>query len=568
MSEVALDATAARDAFAAVSSSVPSLTTSPKLDELRRFLTANGFLRDDPRFNDVFSMADAAPASPESPPISPSLGSGAPKRSISQAHSVPLAADVVGRAFAGTLAIPDFQHFANGVKSIFEDIAKQPTVGSVASYIPQLASVDPGLFAVSFCSVDGQRFNLGDSNVDFSIQSCCKPVSYSIALEELGATKVHKHIGREPSGKAFNHMSLLDQKGSRVPHNPMINAGAIMSSSLIQMGNPLYKRFSKVSKVWTQLFGGKRISFNNSIYLSEKETADRNYALAYNMKEAGAFPEGTDITETLEFYFQCCSLEADTNRMAIMAATYANGGVCPLTGETVFEANTVRNCLSLMASCGMYDYSGEWNFSIGLPAKSGVSGALWVVVPDVGGFCCYSPCIDSIGNSRRAVEFFKALSATYAFHLLEPARLRGLKHDPTMTPAVKSGVMKGVVDTQRALSGRIHSSSSSGSSSTSGGEDTLVAAIPSLVIANPVQLRKEPNSASSDGLMPERMFPSPAKSPIRHASDASLLSRASSQARHSIGGVAMAERAKSKDRFRQSVIGFFNRREDEDRASR
>ncbi|KAJ3316342.1 hypothetical protein HDU76_001872 [Blyttiomyces sp. JEL0837] len=114
-----------------------------------------------------------------------------------------------------------------------------------------------------------------------------------------------------------------------------------------------------------------------------------------------------------------------------MAATLANGGICPLTGQHVFEPSTVRNCLSLMATCGMYDYSGEWNFRVGIPAKSGVSGAIWVVVPEVGGFCAYSPPVDAIGNSRRGVEVFKALSDRFAFHMLEPSRLRMLKVDPT-----------------------------------------------------------------------------------------------------------------------------------------
>ncbi|KAJ3005510.1 UNVERIFIED_CONTAM: hypothetical protein HDU68_004579 [Siphonaria sp. JEL0065] len=230
-------------------------------------------------------------------------------------------------------------------------------------------------------------------------------------------------------------MSLLQGK---LPHNPMINAGAIMTSSLIQMGQPLYKRFGKVTDVWTNLFGGKKVSFNNSVYLSEKDTADRNYALAYMMKEAGAFPDGTNITEILE-------LEADTDKMAILASTFANGGVCPLTNKTVFEPSTVRNCISLMGSCGMYDYSGEWNFRVGLPAKSGVSGAIWVVVPNVGGFCLYSPKVDSLGNSCKGIEFFKQLSDRYAFHVLEPSRLRGLKMDPTMKESSTRNVLQNVV---------------------------------------------------------------------------------------------------------------------------
>ncbi|KAI8611035.1 glutaminase-domain-containing protein [Chytriomyces sp. MP71] len=373
---------------------------------LRQRLLDLGLLPDDPRFQTIF----------HGPSSSPRTHTG----------DAPIAFDNerVEAFLNGGIAIPEWGKFVEGVKKIFDQVSDGEYGGKVASYIPQLASVDPAIFAISFCSIDGQRFNLGDSSVSFCLQSCIKPISYSIALDEIGATIVHKHIGREPSGKSFNHMSLLDRK---LPHNPMINAGAIMSSSLIQRGLPSYKRFSKVQEVCTKLCGGKKISFDNGVYLSEKGSADRNYALGFMMKEAGAFPQGTNLTDTLEFYFQQCSLEADTDRMAIMAATYANGGVCPLTGETVFQPSTVRNTLSLMATCGMYDYSGEWNFRVGLPAKSGVSGAIWVVVPDVGGFCLYSPPVDSFGNSKKGLEFFKAVSDAFALHTLEPRRCRMLR---------------------------------------------------------------------------------------------------------------------------------------------
>ncbi|KAJ3023465.1 UNVERIFIED_CONTAM: hypothetical protein HDU68_008603 [Siphonaria sp. JEL0065] len=394
-------------------------------------LIQSGFLPDDPRFQAIFA---ASPASLESTaPESPRLG-------IHVGH----AEEVIDRAIHGNLAIPDFQLFKRGVQEIFENVKRLEFGGNVASYIPQLASVDPNLFAVSFCSIDGQRFNLGDAKVDFCVQSCSKPMTYSIALEEVGTDKVHSHIGKEPSGQSFNHMSLLQNK--RLPHNPMINAGAIMASNLIQMGQPLYKRFGKVTDVWTSLFGGKKVSFNNSVYLSEKDTADRNFALAYMMKEAGAFPKGTNITETLELLLLSVLQfvrEADTDKMAILAATFANGGVCPVTNNHVFEASTVRNCICLMGSCGMYDYSGEWNFRVGLPAKSGVSGAIWVVVPNVGGFCLYSPKVDALGNSCKGIEFFKQLSDRYAFHVLEPSRLKGFKMDPTMKEKGQRNEMEG-----------------------------------------------------------------------------------------------------------------------------
>ena len=140
------------------------------------------------------------------------------------------------------------------------------------------------------------------------------------------------------------------------------------------------------------------------------------------MRSKNAFPEGTDIEEALSLYFMMCSIELNAEGMSVVAATLANGGVCPLTGVRVFKPSTVRNCLSLMGSCGMYDYSGEWSFKIGVPAKSGVGGGIMVVIPNVMGICTFSPRLDGFGNSVRGVDFCKHLSANHAFHPFDEFR--------------------------------------------------------------------------------------------------------------------------------------------------
>jgi glutaminase len=150
--------------------------------------------------------------------------------------------------------------------------------------------------------------------------------------------------------------------------------------------------------------------------LSERNTADTNHALAYLMKSAGAFPKGVDIKKVLEFYFQNCSLQCNTDAMSIIAATLANGGVCPLTNERVLQTKTVKDVLSIMNSCGMYDYSGEFAFRVGLPAKSGVSGAIMIIVPGVMGICTLSPKLDIYGNSSKGVQFCQSISEKYALH--------------------------------------------------------------------------------------------------------------------------------------------------------
>jgi glutaminase len=178
-------------------------------------------------------------------------------------------------------------------------------------------------------------------------------------------------------------------------------------------------RFDKVLDTWSRLAGGCRVGFDNATFLSETGTADRNYALSYFMREKKAFPEGTDIHEVLEFYFQCCSIQMNCQALSVVAATLANGGVCPVTGRRVFQPETVRHCLCLMYSCGMYDFSGEWAFSVGLPCKSGVSGVIMVVIPRVMGLCLFSPKLDGCGNSVKGVEFCKQLVANFGFHLFD-----------------------------------------------------------------------------------------------------------------------------------------------------
>ena len=169
----------------------------------------------------------------------------------------------------------------------------------------------------------------------FCLQSVSKTVSYCLALDEHGTEAVHRHVGREPSGQSFNELAL-NPKG--LPHNPMVNAGAIMTTSLIRPDLDIADRFDHVAATWRRLTGGGRIGFNNAVYLSERQTADRNFALGYSMRESGAFRPGTDLTQTLEFYFQGCSIEVDAQMLAIAAASLANAGVCPLTEDPVFTA--------------------------------------------------------------------------------------------------------------------------------------------------------------------------------------------------------------------------------------
>lgn len=368
--------------------------------DIETFLEENGIGLDDPRIRETMK---ALRQRSDREPLDEDLFA-----QIVDAANVTL----IHRALKGELIVPDFARFRNRIGAIF-DFVRDYTGGEVADYIPQLARVDPDMFAVSVCTVDGQRFSFGDADESYCVQSTCKPINYGIALDLLGIGTVHQHVGREPSGRSFNELTL-NSRG--LPHNPMINVGAIMCTSLIKPNAPLADRFDYVMSVWRSLSGNQRPGFDNSVYLSEKETADRNFALAYFMRENRAFPADTNLLATLEFYFQCCSITVNAKQMAVVASTMANGGICPLTNKRVFSSETTKNCLSLMYSWGMYDFSGEYAFSVGLPAKSGVSGSLFIVVPGLCGIAIWSPRLDRLGNSVRGVEFSKRLVEAFPFH--------------------------------------------------------------------------------------------------------------------------------------------------------
>ena len=298
--------------------------------------------------------------------------------------------------------------------------------GEVADYIPQLADCNPALYGISFCDVHGRQTHVGDVTNVFCLQSCIKPLTYCMArqahLDDPENTpSVHQHVGYEPSGRSFNEFAL---NYDGLPHNPLINSGAIMVASLIHPKEEPSSRFNKVHTFMNELSGGPdRITFNNGVYLSERHHADRNQALAHYMRENEAYadpqPTPSQLSDNLDLYFQCCSLSACCSTASVLAGSLANRGTCPLTGKKVIEPKIVMDALAIMHTCGMYDYSGQFAFEIGLPAKSGVSGCVLLVIPDVGGLCIYSPKLGRLGNSVRALEFCSEFSklTSHRFHM-------------------------------------------------------------------------------------------------------------------------------------------------------
>ncbi|ESN99005.1 hypothetical protein HELRODRAFT_155932 [Helobdella robusta] len=389
-------------------------------------LNSLGLQNNDPRLSEMISFFKNH-NSPKSDKFSSTIGDvllnfDEFKQAIQS--NIPL----IKKAFTGDMIIPNFEQFCSHIDEIFNE-CKEIRGGAVATYIPQLSKFKPEFWAVSICTIDGQRYSLGDINVPFTLQSSAKPISYALAIDEHGSDMVHKYVGYEPSGESFNSIKLSTELK---PHNPMINPGAIVVCSLIKNNLPMGERFEYMRTKFQSLAGGEYVSFNNAVFLSERATANRNLALGYYLKEHNCFPKNTNLEETLDFYFMSCSVEVTATSGAVLAATLANGGYCPITQENVLPQISVRNTLALMHSCGMYDYSGRFAFKVGLPAKSAVSGCILLVVPNVMGLCLWSPPLDNIGNSMRGVHFCDKLIDVFNFHHYDSLIRTGKKIDPRL----------------------------------------------------------------------------------------------------------------------------------------
>lgn len=303
------------------------------------------------------------------------------------------------------------------------------TSGAIADYIPELARARPEWFGLTVVTLDGQICEVGDTGQAFTIQSVSKPFVYGLALDRHGLAEVTRRVGVEPTGDPFN--AVIVDEASRRPHNPMVNAGAIATADLVPGDGPT-DRLRMLLEAFRR-HAGRELQIDGAVFTSERETGHRNRAIAHLMRNFGIV--SSRIDETLDLYFQQCSLLVTSRDLAVMAATLANGGVNPLTGEVALAPENVRHVLSVMYSCGMYDSAGRWAFEVGLPAKSGVSGGVLAVVPGQGGIGVFSPLLDRSGNSVRGVGVCRELSRSYGLHLLTGAAPANRLRDAARRPA-------------------------------------------------------------------------------------------------------------------------------------
>ncbi len=285
--------------------------------------------------------------------------------------------------------------------------------GRIADYIPELSKADPNSFAISIVTVDGEVYEVGDHEKQFTIQSLSKPFTHAIALADRGREYVMQRVGVEPSGDSFDSIIRLDANNR--PHNPMVNAGAIAVTSMIEGDSPEH-RLQRMLDILGRTMG-RQPTIDEAVFESERTTGHRNRAMAHLILNFGIIER--DVEEILDLYFKQCSVIVTARNMATMAATLANGGVNPKTGERAVKREYIRDVLTVMHTCGMYNYAGEWAYTVGLPAKSGVSGGIIAVVPGQFGICVYSPPVDERGNSVRGIKVFEDLSRNSGMHVFE-----------------------------------------------------------------------------------------------------------------------------------------------------
>ncbi|WP_137843613.1 glutaminase A [Microbacterium sp. 2FI] len=312
------------------------------------------------------------------------------------------------------------------ITALFQEVlddVRPDDAGATAQYIPELAAADPERLALAAVGPFGRVRAVGDDSAEFTIQSISKPFVLALALQERGRDEVLAKVGVEPSGEPFNAISLEDITGR--PVNPMVNAGAIATTALVR-GDDVDERTASVVDLLSA-FAGRSLWVDEEVYASESATGDRNRALGHLLRSHGILEGSVEIA--VETYFRQCSLLVTVRDLAVMASTLAFGGMNPVTRERVVDEDVARDVLSIMASCGMYDFSGEWMLRVGLPAKSGVSGGVLAVAPSQFGIAAFSPRLDEHGNSVRAIAAVETLSERFGMHLLE-------SHETLATPAV------------------------------------------------------------------------------------------------------------------------------------
>ena len=298
----------------------------------------------------------------------------------------------------------------NAIENAILNSESVSSLGEVATYIPALGKVDPDNYGVCLTDICGNSYAYGDEHIRFSIQSISKVFSLILALMDSGRDEVYKKVGTEPTKYQFNSLIPIDDRAS----NPMINAGALTTTSLIY-GNSARGKSRRLLELIEDLSGSEEICVLEEIYRSELASADRNLAISYYLRSKEIFTDPAEII--LDAYTRNCSIGMNIRELAKAASILANGGIDYSSGKILIPKDVVQVTLAQMASCGMYEESGEFLLEVGFPAKSGVGGAIMGIVPGKCGICTYAPRLDVAGNSVRGKFILEELSKTLDFNI-------------------------------------------------------------------------------------------------------------------------------------------------------
>jgi glutaminase len=283
--------------------------------------------------------------------------------------------------------------------------------------------VSPDLFGLSLVGVNGAMHSAGDVDREFSIQSVSKPFVFALVCEELGEDVARERLGVNSTGLPFNSVIAIELNETRTM-NPMVNAGAIATTSLVP-GNTADEKWAFIQEGLSK-FAGRTLSLNTEVYKSEAATNLRNRGIAKLLEGYGRMY--SDALEATEVYTRQCSLDVTTKDLAVMAATLADGGVNPITKQKVIGDHHCKSVLAVLATAKLYELSGEWLYEIGLPGKSGVSGGMFTVAPGKVGLAVFAPPLDAAGNSVKGQRVSKFLSEALGLNLFasRPQCLEGM----------------------------------------------------------------------------------------------------------------------------------------------
>ena len=296
------------------------------------------------------------------------------------------------------------------------DKFRNDTNGKNADYIPYLAKVDSKLFGIAIVTTDNQVLTLGDVTYSFSIQSISKVYTLALAMEELGPDKVFEQIGSEPTGRPFNSpLAVVDMPTHT--GNPLVNAGAIATASLIS-GKNADEKWNKILNFYSKVAGEKLVLIDD-VYKSEAATNTGNKALSMLLAKYDRIY--ADPFESVDIYTKQCSVGVNATQLAHMGATLANNGINPVNGQQVIKSEDIPHILSTMMMAGLYDGSGGWAWHVGIPAKSGVGGGILAVIPGKGAIAVFAPPLDEAGNSVKAQEVIEYVANKLNYNLYSPS---------------------------------------------------------------------------------------------------------------------------------------------------